>query len=155
MSTATDVQWDLEYRPRRLRRLAVAVAVVIIAIHITFGALLTIADTGPKNIGLDDQLAIALIGTLEAGAVLLLTRARLRAGAAGVAVRNLGSDRLFTWDRVEGLAYPEKGWSAWLLLPADEHIPVVAVQAWDGDRAVSAMTRFRELEQRYRTPGVT
>lgn len=153
MSTVTDVQWDLEYRPRRLRRIAVIAAVVVLAIHITFGVLLTISDTGPKNIGLGDQLAIMLIGALEAGAILLFTRPRLRVGSMGVSVRNLVSDRLFDWVEVQGLTYPDKGWSAWLLLPADEHVPVLAVQATDADRAVTAMNDFRALEERYGPTG--
>ena len=83
-------------------------------------------------------------------AVLLFTRARLRVGPAGVGVRNLVGERVFEWDRVQGMTYPDKGFSARLLLPADEHVPVLAVQAWDSDRAVAAMTAFRELEERYR-----
>ncbi|GAB90233.1 hypothetical protein GORHZ_090_00120 [Gordonia rhizosphera NBRC 16068] len=141
--------WDLEYRPRRMPRIAIAAAVVVLAIHITFAALLTISDTG-VHVGGVDQIGLALIGLVEAGAILLFTRPRLRVGAAGVEVRNLVGDRLFSWDRVAGLAYPEKGFSARLLLPDDEHVPVLAVQAWDADRAVAAMSSFRELDERYR-----
>ncbi|GAA1480712.1 hypothetical protein GCM10009624_11520 [Gordonia sinesedis] len=141
--------WDLDYRPRRLPRLAVAAAVVVIIIHVTFGLLLTISNTGADNVGVRDQAAIILIGLLIAALVLLFTRARLRVGPAGVGVRNLGSERLIGWDRVRGLSYPGKGFGARLLLPADEHIPVLAVQAGDGDRAVAAMQTFRELAARY------
>ena len=49
-----------------------------------------------------------------------------------------------------GLTYPDRGFGAQLELPADEHVPVLAVQAGDGDRAVEAMNRYRELEERYR-----
>ncbi len=150
MSVDTAVEWDLVYRPRRMPRVAVVAAIVVLAIHVTFGALLTISDTGARNIGLSDQLAIGLIGVIITGAVLLFTRARLRVGPAGVGVRNLVGERVFEWDRVEGMTYPDKGFSARLLLPADEHVPVLAVQAWDSDRAVAAMTAFRELEERYR-----
>lgn len=150
MSVDTAVEWDLVYRPRRMPRVAVVAAIVVLAIHVTFGALLTISDTGARNIGLSDQLAIGLIGVIITGAVLLFTRARLRVGPAGVGVRNLVGERVFEWDRVQGMTYPDKGFSARLLLPADEHVPVLAVQAWDSDRAVAAMTAFRELEERYR-----
>lgn len=150
MSVDTAVEWDLVYRPRRMPRVAVVAAIVVLAIHVTFGALLTISDTGARNIGLSDQLAIGLIGVIITGAVLLLTRARLRVGPTGVGVRNLVGERVFEWDRVQGMTYPDKGFSARLLLPADEHVPVLAVQAWDSDRAVAAMTAFRELEERYR-----
>ncbi|ANY23447.1 MULTISPECIES: PH domain-containing protein [Gordonia] len=142
--------WDLVYRPRNLPRWAIAAAVVVLAIHITFGLLLTIDDVGVRNLGGSDQVAIILIGVLVSAAILLFTRPRLRVGAAGVEVRNLATVRLFEWDRVLGLTYPEKGFGAWLLFPADEHITVLAVQAGDGQRAIDAMGRFRELEERYR-----
>lgn len=148
---SVDAEWDMVYRPRRLVRIAIAVAVVVLAIHVIFGVLLTISDTGPENIGASDQAAIMIIGVIIAAAVLLFTRPRLRVGPGGVSVRNLWSDRLFEWDRVRGLTYPDRGFGAQLLLPADEHIPVLAVQAGDGDRAVDAMERYRELETRYQS----
>jgi hypothetical protein len=143
--------WDLEYRPRKLRRYAVIAAVVVLAIHIVFGALLTISDTGVRNIGVLDQLSIMLIGVVIAGVILLFTRPRIRVGAEGVSVRNLVTERLFEWDRVRGLSYPEKGSSAHLELPDDEYIPVLAVRASDGEQAVAAMDRFRDLDTSYRT----
>lgn len=146
----TGPEWEMEYRPRRMPQIAVVAAIVVLAIHITFGALLTISDTGPKNIGIGDQLALIVLGVVIAGAILLFTRARLRVGPRGVAIRNLVGERVFEWDRVRGLTYPDKGLSARLLLPDDEHVPVLAVQAWDSDRAVAAMNRFREIEADHR-----
>ncbi len=150
-AAATDPEWDMIYRPHRLVRIAIVVAAIVLVIHIVFGVLLTISDTGPENIGVSDQASIIIIGLIIACAVLLFTRPRLRVGKAGVSVRNLWSDRLFEWDRVRGLTYPDRGFGAQLLLPADEHIPVLAVQAGDGDRAVDAMERYRELEARYQS----
>ncbi|MEO9328540.1 PH domain-containing protein [Gordonia aurantiaca] len=138
------------YRPRKLPRYAIAAAVVVMAIHIVFGLLLTIEDVGVRNLGASDQAAIICIGVLISGCILLLTRPRLRVGPRGVEVRNLVPSRLFPWEQVLGLTYPEKGFGAWLLFPSDEHITVLAVQAGDGPRAVEAMARFRELEERYR-----
>jgi len=143
-------EWELEYRPGKLRLYAVIAAAVVLTIHIVFGALLTISDTGVRNVGVLDQLSIMLIGVLIAGAILLVTRPRIRVGRAGVSVRNLATERLFEWDRVRGLTYPEKGSSAQLELPDDEHVPVLAVRASDGEQAVAAMDRFRELDARYR-----
>jgi len=143
-------EWDLVYRPRKLPRYAIAAAVVVLAIHITFGLLLTVEDVGVRNLGGSDQAAIIGIGVLFAAAILLLTRPRLRVGPQGVEVRNLVPTRMFGWDEILGLTYPESGFGAWLLFPSDEHITVLAVQAGDGQRAVEAMARFRELEERYR-----
>ncbi len=146
--TEDGVTFSYSYRPRWMPRVAVLAAIIALAIHVTFGALLTISNTGP-DVGLPDQLAIAFIGVLVAGAILLFTRARLRVGPSGVGVRNLVSERIFGWDEVRGLAYPEGKFCARLLLPSDEHIPVLAVQARDRDRAVIAMERFRELESEF------
>ena len=81
-----DEVWDLVYRPHRMPMYAVAAAVVVLIIHIVFGVLLTISDTGPRNIGTSDQAAIVIIGVVICGAILLFTRPRLRVGPAGVAV---------------------------------------------------------------------
>ncbi|MDL9935807.1 PH domain-containing protein [Gordonia sp. ABSL1-1] len=133
-----------------MRWYAVAAAIVTLAIHITFGALLTIRDTGVARVGTPDQIALVLVGVVICGAILLFLRPRLRVGAAGVEVRNLVSERIFGWDEVRGLTYPDRGFGGQLELPHDEHVPVLAVQAGDGDRAVEAMNRYREIEERYR-----
>lgn len=145
--------WDFVYRPRKLFRwVAIAIGIVLV-IHITFGLLLTIEDTGPRNIGLDDQAALILIGLLLSALLLLLTRARLRVGPRGIGVRNMVGEKVYGWERTRGLTYPDKGFGAHLLFPNDEYVTVLAVQAGDGDRAVAAMARYRELERQYR-PGV-
>ena len=71
-------------------------------------------------------------------------------GAAGVAVRNLFGYRLFAWDDVCGVSFPTGARWARLDLPDDEYVPVMAIQTVDKLRAVHAMDRVRELEQRYR-----
>lgn len=143
-------RWDLVYTPRWVHRAAYWAAGVVIAIHLTFGLLLDISYTG-VGVGWSDKIGLIAVGFVIAAAILLLTRSRLRVGPDGVGVRNLVGERVWGWEQVQGLEYPEKGWSAHLLLPYDEHIPVLAVQARDGERAVDAMTRFRELHERYRT----
>ncbi|MFT4088191.1 MAG: PH domain-containing protein [Gordonia sp. (in: high G+C Gram-positive bacteria)] len=140
--------WTYEYRPRRIQTIAWVTAGVVLLIHVVFGLLLNISYTG-VNIELSDELALIGVGLVVACAILLFTRSRLRVGPSGVGVRNLMSERVYGWDRVVGLAYPDRAQWARLLLPQDEHIPVLAVQARDGDAAVEAMRRFRELRQQY------
>lgn len=145
----SDENWAFTYTPRLMPRVGIAIGVVIVAIHLTFGILLTISDTGP-DVGPSDQAGLVLIGVLEAAVVIgLLTRARLRVGPHGVGVRNVLSERFFTWDQVAELMYPEGKFCARLILPFDEYAPVLAVQARDRDRAVTAMERFRELQSQY------
>ena len=144
-----DSEWDYVYRPRWIRKAAWAAILVVMIIHVTFGLLLDVSYTG-VSIGWWDKLGLVAMGLVISGAILYLTRYRLRVGPQGVGVRNLVSERVFGWDQVRGLEYPEKGASAKLLLPYDEHVPVLAVQARDGDAAVAAMQRFRELYAQYR-----
>ncbi|OPX15471.1 PH domain-containing protein [Gordonia sp. i37] len=150
VTDASTSEWDMEYRSRRLRLIGIVAAAVVVVIHVTFGLLLTISNTGPDNIGWSDQAALICIGLVEACAIMLLARPRLRVGSRGVSVRNLATERLFEWDQVRGLTYPDKGFGGQLELPADEHVPVLAIQAGDGARAIEAMERYREIEQLYR-----
>ncbi|MBM7369109.1 PH domain-containing protein [Gordonia hydrophobica] len=141
-------EWDYEYKPLWMKRAAwVAIAVVMI-IHLTFGLLLDISYTG-VNVGWSDKLSLIGVGVLISAVILYLTRARVRVGPRGVGVLNLVSERVFGWDEVLGLEYPEKGSWARLVFPNDEHIPVMAIQARDGDLAVAAMNRIREFGARY------
>ncbi|WP_397519146.1 PH domain-containing protein [Rhodococcus pyridinivorans] len=150
--TRDETGWDLEVRPEKMRRWVVVAAVVVMAIHI-FAALVLRGggDTG-VNLRVVDQIAILAIGVVLTGGVLLFTRPRLRAGADGVSVRNVVAERHIPWTDVRGLFFDQGAPWARLELPFDEYVPVVAIQARDGELAVDALERFRELESRYTVP---
>ena len=135
--------WDLEVRPHLTPYFAYGAAAVIFAVHVIVGVLLKISSTGV-------QVAIALLGAVIAGAVLLFARPRLRVGASGVAVRNLFGYRLIPWSDVVGVTFPRGARWARVDLPDDEYIPVMAIQAVDKERAVEAMDNVRGLLARYR-----
>jgi hypothetical protein len=141
--------WDLEIRPHLTPIFAYAAAAVILAVHIVVGVLLKIRSTG-VIFQTADQVAIALLGAVIAGAVLLFARPRLRVGAPGVAVRNLLGYRLIPWTDVVDVSFPRGARWARVDLPDDEYIPVMAIQAVDKDRAVDAMDRVRGLLERYK-----
>ncbi|MDC3725315.1 PH domain-containing protein [Rhodococcus sp. Rp3] len=150
--THDETGWDLEVRPEKMRRWVVVAAVVVMALHI-FAALVLRGggDTG-VNLRVVDQIAILAIGVVLTGGVLLFTRPRLRAGADGVSVRNVVAERHIPWTDVRGLFFDHGAPWARLELPFDEYAPVVAIQARDGELAVDALERFRELESRYTVP---
>jgi len=150
--THDETGWDLEVRPEKMRRWVVVAAVVVMALHI-FAALVLRGggDTG-VNLRVVDQIAILAIGVVLTGGVLLFTRPRLRAGADGVSVRNVVAERHIPWTDVRGLFFDHGAPWARLELPFDEYVPVVAIQARDGELAVDALERFRELESRYTVP---
>lgn len=148
MTAEEPTDWDMVYRPSAIVRIVIIAILIVLAIHLTFGLLLTISYTGVK-IGWGDQIALIGIGVVICGSLLLFTRSRLRVGPEGVGVRNLVSERFYEWDAVKGLSYPEKAQWGRLDFAYDEHIPVMAVQARDGATAVAAMRRFRELQVQY------
>ncbi|MBF6180971.1 PH domain-containing protein [Nocardia otitidiscaviarum] len=145
---AADSEWDLEVRPRRSTRNARIVAAVLVVVFGVAGVSLRNGSTG-VNFRVVDQVAVVAIGLLLGGGVLLLTRPRLRVGARGVVVRNIVGDSEFRWQDIRGVSFPDK--KAWprLELVDDDYVPILAIRANDGERAVAAMDRFRELGAKY------
>jgi hypothetical protein len=141
--------WDVQIRPHLTPYFAYGAAALILSAHIAVGALLKIGSTGVV-FQTSDQVAIALLGVVIAGAVLLFARPRLRVGAAGVSVRNLFTYRLIPWSEVVDVSFPRGARWARVDLPDDEYVPVMAIQAVDRDRAIDAMDRVRALQQRYK-----
>lgn len=140
--------WELEVRPRRAIRTAVVVALVIVVAFTAGGLLLRTGSSG-VNFRLADQVAMVLIGVIGAGAVLMLTRPRVRVGAAGVAVRNILGEKLYPWDYVRGAAFPDgKSWAR-LELADDDYVPMLAIRSNDKLYAAEAMERLRALGARY------
>ena len=141
--------WDVELRAHRTPLFAYAAAFVIAAVHIVVGFLLKARSSG-VIFQTADQVAMALLGLVIAGFVLLFARPRLRVGPTGMSVRNLLGDRLIGWPDVVGVSFPVGSRWARIDLPDDEYIPVMAIQAVDKDRAVDAMDTVRSLFARYR-----
>jgi hypothetical protein len=141
--------WDVEIRPHLTPYFAYGAAALILAAHVTVGALLKIASTG-VIFQTADQVAIALLGVVIAALVLMFARPRIRVGAQGIAVRNLLAYRLIAWaDVVDVSFHPGARWAR-VDLPDDEYVPVLAIQAVDKERAVEAMETVRGLLARYK-----
>ena len=148
MSTAPDQgDWDVTLRPRLTPLIAWITAAIIAGAGIVV-AILNDRSSG-ANLRPVDQFAMAGLAFLIAGAVLLLTRPRLRVGAAGLAVRNVVGYRRIPWDEVVDVSFPPgKRWAR-VDLDSDEYVPVLAIQVNDRRRAVEAMNTVRALMNRY------
>lgn len=133
-------------RPRKVRVLASIVAVVFVAVFTVVAILLRDTPTG-VYFYLSDQLAMIGIGLLLAAGALLFARPRVRADVDGVEVRNMLGSRRYPWADVESVSFPDGSPWARLDLPADEYVPILAVQAIDGDHAVTAMRELRRLRR--------
>jgi hypothetical protein len=142
-------RWDAQVRPHLTPYFAYAAAVVIAGTLIAVGLLLKIKSSG-VIFQTSDQVAMAGLGLVIAGVVLLFARPRLRVGAAGLSVRNLLGERLVPWSDVVGVSFPAGARWARIDLPDDEYIPLMAIQADDKDRAVAAMDTVRGLLAQYR-----
>lgn len=145
--------WELEVQSRRVRTVAWSLAGVIVVLFGIFGGVLRVEETGVV-FRVWDQFAVLGVGVLIAYAVSLFARPRLRAGAQGVAVRNLFGEKLVPWDLVKGLTFPEGAAWARLELPDEEYSSVLAIQIYDRMRAVDAVRDFRLIQEKY-APGST
>ena len=144
MSHGADTADTVVVRPRKTMIVAWVCAVVVFALFVVVAVVLRTAETG-VFFRLADQIAMAAIGALIAGGVLLLARPRVRADAEGIEVRNVFATRRLPWSEVVRVAFPDGASWARLDLPDDEYLPVLAVQATDRERAVAGITRLREL----------
>src|ERR1700733_920548 len=97
--------WDVQVRPHLTSYVAYAAAFVIAAALIVVGLLLKMKSSG-VIFQTADQVAMAGLGLVIAGFVLLFARPRLRVGAAGLSVRNLLGERLVPWSDVVDVSFP-------------------------------------------------
>jgi hypothetical protein len=149
VTSAPPEAWDAELRPHLTPLFVYVAAFLVAATHIAVGALLKAGSSG-VIFQTSDQVAMAVLGLVIAGAMLLFARPTLRIGAAGLSVRNLLGYRLIPWSDVVGVSFPAGSRWARIDLPDDEYVPVMAIQAVDKDRAVQAMNTARSLLARYR-----
>lgn len=149
MTDAT-TQPVLDVTPRKIKIYAWALAVVLILGHAGVAFLLKAGGDSGLTFRVSDQVGMILIGVILAGGALLFARPRLRIGPDGVAVRNLLNENTYPWDLVQGFTFPEGAQFAHLELPQDEYVAIWAIQARDGEYAVQALARARELAADYR-----
>jgi hypothetical protein len=133
-------------RPHRVRLFAVPLAAALVAAFTVVALLLKDSNTGVR-FHTSDQVAMVGIGLVLALAVLWSTWPRVRADADGIEVRNLLGPRRFPWSEIRHVSFPDGARWARLELPADEYVPVLAIQSLDGDRAVAAMRELRRLHR--------
>jgi hypothetical protein len=135
-----------EARPRKVRVLAAAVAVFFVAVFTVVAVLLPRGSTG-VTFYVSDQVAMVGIGLVLGAAALWFARPRVRADGEGVEVRNMLGTHRYSWPDVESVTFPDGSPWARLELPDDEYVPILAVQAVDGEHAVTAMRELRRLRR--------
>lgn len=142
-------EWDFEHRPRTLRKVVIALAVLIIVIHIAWAFILVLGDTGVA-LGGGDQVAFVVIGLIFAGVLLTMLRVRVRAGAAGVELRGPLRTQVWGWTDIVGITFPRSSKWPRLELPAYENCGIWAIQTVDGQEGIEAMGQLREVIRGYK-----
>jgi hypothetical protein len=148
--TADRVSAVVVVRPRKMLIAAWVGAVVTVGLFVAIAVVLRTDPTG-VFFRFADQVALVLLGLFIAGGLLLFALPRVRADAEGIEVRNILVTRRLPWALVRRVSFPDGASWARLDLPDDEYLPVLAIQAADGQRAVDAITRLRALQARSRS----
>ncbi len=138
---------SLVLRPRRLRRVCRLTAIVVLAVFGLLAAMLPTRAADGQRIGPADQLSFFAIGLLLAVGVLALSRPRVRASAEGIWVRNVLGERHFPWAIVVLVHLPDGAPWAQLEVHDDQQVPLLAVQANDGDLAHEGVAALEALRR--------
>lgn len=141
-------EWRLVARPRKARWCGIVGAVAVLAAMCTVAVLLRNTYTG-VFFRFADQVAMVLLGVFIAAGLLLFARPRVRAGAAGVEVRNVVNTATYPWEVIRGFGFPDGATWGRLDLDDDEYVPLLAIQVVDGERSATAMRGLRELHAEY------
>jgi hypothetical protein len=130
------------FRPRRARIMSLTLAAMVLAL-LTVVAL--VLPGGPRGFHTPDRIGVFAVGVAVAGALWVMARPRLVAEDRGLTVVNLLRTRFLEWPEVIRVGF-RRG-DPWVLLDlADgETLPVMAIQANDGQRAVQAVRTLRAL----------
>jgi hypothetical protein len=131
--------------PRRMRLICALVAGVVVAVMVVVAVFLRHESTGVVSFGGADQVAIAGIGVILGGGIVLLGRSRVDADASAIRVQNIVGRYELPWAVVDAVRFDRRSPWASLRLVTGEEISVLAVQAVDGQRAVEAIDGLRAL----------
>ncbi|MTD14077.1 PH domain-containing protein [Nakamurella sp. YIM 132087] len=141
----------LTVRPRRMTIYASISAAVVVIAMVIVGIALRNSEAG-ISFRVADQIALVGLGVLIGAGILLMARPRLQVTEQGLWVRNVLGERFFEWELAHRIAFPEGANWAQLQLPDDEVHAVMAIQAMDRQRAVTALQAARELRERFAGP---
>ncbi|MEO6955315.1 MAG: PH domain-containing protein, partial [Antricoccus sp.] len=99
-----------------------------------------------------DQVGIAGIGFILAFGTLLFTWPRVWANSERVRVRNIFSTKNVPWGVVSGVGVTSGAAWAVLDLHDDDQVAMLGLQVGDGEYALAAMKRLRQLHQQATGP---
>lgn len=133
--------------PVKLRRVAIGIAAAVVVAFVAIALLLRGSSEGVL-FGVGDQIAMVALGLFVAGGVLMIARPAVTADVDGLHVRNIVVSHDVPWEVVREVSFRDGSPWAVLELADDDQLALLAVQASDGDRAVTAVRGLRALHAR-------
>jgi hypothetical protein len=152
--TAVPTTGPVSAVPRKLRLITTIAATVLVVVFVVVAVLLKESTEGPVSFRTADQVAMAGLGLAIAAGILVLGRSRVDADAEGITVRNIVVTRRLPWSAVRSVRFDQHSPWATLLLSNGDELALLALQANDKQRAVTAVRGLRALlaEEQARTP---
>lgn len=132
MTTAT-------WRPRRARIVPYVLAAVVVL------GMILLAVVMPAPWALGDRIGLVAIGLAVAGVLHILARSRITADDEGVTVVNGLRTHEFEWAELLGVTMSEGAPWPTLDLADGSTVPVLGIQASDGERANRALAELAAL----------
>jgi hypothetical protein len=136
-------------RPVRLRRLCAALAALVVVVFGGIALVLRSGHTGAA-FGVADQVAIFGLGLAVAAGLLVLARPTLEADERELRIRNVLGRHVIPWSAVRTVLFRDNRPWATLELHDDDQVPLMAVQAADGERTIEVVRALRQLLARSR-----
>jgi hypothetical protein len=149
MSRVTGVDERVVYRPRRIRWVAGASALAVVALFTAISFSLH-GSSGFDNSGRyerGDQVAMIGLGVLIGLGILAFCRPRVTADASGVTIRNVVGGYVLPWSVVRAVRFDRHSPWAVLELQDYEQVSLHALQAVDKEYAVDGVRRLRALHR--------
>ncbi|WP_435585961.1 PH domain-containing protein [Micromonospora aurantiaca (nom. illeg.)] len=132
-------------RPRRIRQVSLASAIVILGLNVYAAVTLSGTTSTGGKLFPADKWAVAGVGLSFAALALRPWRLRVQADTRHIRVRNLIGDVIVPWELVDRVRFNRGALWASLELTNGELLPVLAVQVIDTDEAVTAVRALRRL----------
>lgn len=142
--------------PRMIRLVSAVVATLLVAVMTVVAVLLKSSTSGPVAFQTSDQVAMVGLGLALGASILLLGRSRVDADGEGIQVRNIVLTHQLPWQAVRAITFTEHSPWAHLQLSNGDQLALLAVQANDRQRAVTAVRGLRALlvdhQERHHVP---
>lgn len=149
MSSTGSAPSSMVARPRRIVIYASIASVVIVGAMLTVGILLRSSADG-VSFRAADQVGLIGVGLLFGVLIMVAAaRPRVQVDENGITVRNMVGRREYSWPMIQRVSFHEGAQWPTLELADDESYPLMAIQAMDRERALTALQQLRGLLDRY------